>query len=693
MKRRAAILAALAIMAAASGAMAATPTGVLTSLPPAVADRERALIDRLTIERANALAANDARWAARYGDAARRLETAEHDLRLQSSQSAEAIARVQAEKAALAERIAQQDRAYAAELAAYRELMTGIVTQASPEKRSALERYAAGDRLGAFPVLEQLTYAENAARDKAAETIAAEADARRRQANAENLRGLGAQALDMVSRGEFTIDRAIPIWEQVTKLTPDDHWAWISLGRLYEQAGRIQDEKRAFEASLPVAKDDRARAVSLASIGDTLLPLGDFAGARRAFEDALVVLRRLQQENPGVATDIDLALGTFKLANAVYRQGDTEGALTGYFQALAIADTQTEPSEWFQNFIPFCLGFITDAQIKAGDLTGARTSMERGLLVTKEALAASPNDIGDQRAYATALTHKGDVEKAEKKPRDALESYRQAGAIFERIAALDPGHQDNKYNAAIAIERIGDAQEAVGDLAGAETSWRRLVQLNEELLAVDETSLNRIHVLNGSLRRVGDLLTNQEKTIEAAVFYRRLIELSDRGLARMPGHIELLDDLYGGLDCLGRLLLNQGDYAGANAIYVRALGMSETYVRGAPNDPDVLRALGIVTRRLALTYAKLGDLNAARPLYERSVTATQTVARLKPSNEAAYEVLHAMIGRAENIGGEAAWRDLVAHMVEMDRAGILAEADKGYIETARARLAAAQGGI
>lgn len=692
MIRRAAILAAICVMAAAPQARAAPPTAVLTALPSAVPDRERALIDRLTIERANALAANDARWAARFGDAARRLERAEHDLRLQSSQSAEALARVQAEKEALAVKIAEQDSAYAAELAAYRELMTGIVTQASPEKRTALERYASGDRLGAFPVLEQLTYAENAARDKAAETIAAEADARRRKANADNLRGLGAQALDMISRGEFAVDRAIPIWEQVTKLTPDDHWAWISLGRLYEQAGRIQDEKRAFEASLTVAKDDRARAVSLASIGDTLLPLGDFAGARRAFEDAVVVLRRLQQNNPGVDTDIDLALGTFKLANAIYRQGDTQGALTGYFQALAIADTQLEPSEWFQNFIPFCLSFILDAQLKAGDLTGARTSMERALRVTQEALAASPNDVGDQRAYATALTNKGDVEKAEKKPRDALESYRQAGAIFERIAALDPSHQQNKYNAAIAMERIGDAQEAAGDLAGAEVSWRRLVQLNEELLAVDETSLNRIHVLNGALRRVGDLLTTQQKPVEAAVFYRRMIELSDRGLARVPGHIELLDDLYGALDCLGRLLLNKGDYAGAKPIYVRALGMSETYLRGAPNDPDVLRGLGIVTRRLALTYAKLGDLDAARALYERSVDATQTVARVKPSNESAYEVLHAMIGRAENVGGEAAWRDLVAHMEAMDQAGILAEADKGYIQTARTRLAEARGG-
>jgi hypothetical protein len=107
MHMRALLLAALLVLAPAA-ALAAPATPV----PPAASSvqREQALIERLTIERANALAANDARWASQYADRARRLEAAEKALRAAQSTNAAELARLTAEKKALADEIAHTEK-------------------------------------------------------------------------------------------------------------------------------------------------------------------------------------------------------------------------------------------------------------------------------------------------------------------------------------------------------------------------------------------------------------------------------------------------------------------------------------------------------------------------------------------------------------------------------------------------------
>lgn len=693
MIRRAALLAAMSLLTAAPAL--GSPLSVLSTLPAAVADRERALIDRLTIERANALAANDARWASRYGDAARRLEAAEARLRGQAQASAAELTRLQAEKAALADQIADQNRDFAAELAAYRELMTGLVTQASPEKHQALERYASGDRLGAFPILEQITYAENTARDKAAATIAAEADARRRAANAENLRGLGAQALDMVGRGEFAVDRAIPIWEQVTALDPADHWSWIQLGRLYGQAGRVTDQKRAFEASLTAAKDDRAKAVSLASIGDVQLPLGDFVGARRSFQAALSVLEGLAQNAPSADADFDVALATFKLANLDYRAGDLRRAIAGYQRALAIADrraAEADQSVRFAPMISFVLGFLSDAQRKAEDIAGARASAERALTIERAYSIAHPNDLHADKGLAEALTRVGAVEQEEGANEKAIGLYQQAIGLLEAASAKDVSNLDFKNSLAVVLERMGDVQLASGDSAGAEATYRRLIALAEGLLSVDGASLSRINSLSLAVWRLGDVQVARGDKAGAYASYKRMADLSDQGLARSPGNPDMLANLQGALDSMGRISLEQRNFADARAAYERSQAINSQQAAAAPDDLGLTRSDGIISRRLGNALVGLNDRAGARSAYDRAIAATRKVAAARPGRDSQSEVMFALIAAADNLNDPADWRALVTQLELMDRQGLLTPGEKAYLEEKRRALASPGGG-
>jgi hypothetical protein len=89
-----------------------------------------------------------------------------------------------AEYATLVETIAKRDNTARVEIEQYRREAENLVARASPQMRRALERFADGDRVGSWPVIEAETQARVRARLAAADAAAA-AD----RAEIERLRG------------------------------------------------------------------------------------------------------------------------------------------------------------------------------------------------------------------------------------------------------------------------------------------------------------------------------------------------------------------------------------------------------------------------------------------------------------------------------------------------------------------------
>jgi len=153
-----------------------------------------------------------------------------------------------AERDQLVERMAQGDRQYAAEVDEFRRQIAGLTGSASPELREAMQRFADGDRRGAFPVIEQIVEAENRAAERATAVR-----------SAERLREVASLALIMMDRGEKTTVEVLALWERVQAMDLRHHWGWVELARLCVQAGDLARARRAAEQSLEAAADDRAR--------------------------------------------------------------------------------------------------------------------------------------------------------------------------------------------------------------------------------------------------------------------------------------------------------------------------------------------------------------------------------------------------------------------------------------------------
>jgi len=119
------------------------------------------------------------------------------------------LAGVTAERTRLSDQLAARDLEFAAERAALLEQLTGIVSQASPEKRAALERFAAGDRIDAYAVIEEMTLAENRARERAAIAV-----------SVANLRSLEPLLRDMLGRGEKTLADFVSHYQAILAIDP-----------------------------------------------------------------------------------------------------------------------------------------------------------------------------------------------------------------------------------------------------------------------------------------------------------------------------------------------------------------------------------------------------------------------------------------------------------------------------------------
>ncbi len=238
------MLAGVLVAGAASTPAAAAPAA-------AEADRDqadRALIEQLTAARAADLARERKRADDRELEKLEKLE--EQDKALRAALAKVSATRAQLDKTrrqrdelarerrALVDELTARDRLLEAEVTAYREAVTKLAETPNAKKRAALQRYADGDRIGGFAVLEDITRAENDARAKTAAI-----------ANAANLRELAALAYEMKDRGEKTTAEVVALYEEITKLDAGVMLDWALLSLLHDEAGRLSDAKRAAEAA------------------------------------------------------------------------------------------------------------------------------------------------------------------------------------------------------------------------------------------------------------------------------------------------------------------------------------------------------------------------------------------------------------------------------------------------------------
>ena len=232
--------------------------------------------------------------------------------------------------------IAEREARAQAEIAAYRAEAQGLAARATPEKLTALQRFADGDRTGAWPVLKEITEASVKARMAAAAKAAA-----------QELRELARLREIMRENGEARAQEVLVLWDEAATLDPTDVWTHVFRARLATELGELKRAAGALETAMSVVRDDREQAVILNELGNVHVSQGQLGAALQRFEQGLAIAQRLAQADPSSATlQRDLSVSLNEIGDVLVAQGQLGAALQRFEQGLAIRQrlAQDDPS-------------------------------------------------------------------------------------------------------------------------------------------------------------------------------------------------------------------------------------------------------------------------------------------------------------------------------------------------------------
>ena len=209
-----------------------------------------------------------------------------------------------------------------------------------------------------------------------------------------------------IEREALDYERATQTLSEVTRLAPDDVWAFIDLGDLYEITGSLDEAAKAFRNAAEAAQrqgDERGLSVAFIKIGDVQMAQGNLAGALKSYYDSLAIAERLSKSDPGNAVwqrDLrpwqcrlagDLSVSYNFVGNVQMAQGDLDGALKSYRESLATAErlAKSDPSNAFWQRD---LSVAGEVQAEQGDLAGALKSYREGLAIVERLAKSDPGN-------------------------------------------------------------------------------------------------------------------------------------------------------------------------------------------------------------------------------------------------------------------------------------------------------------
>jgi tetratricopeptide (TPR) repeat protein len=535
--------------------------------------------------------------------------------------------------AALVGAVAERDAASHAELAAYHAEVQAMAATATPERTQALQRFADGDRVGAWPVLEALRLAE----DRAIESAA---NARR----AVRWRGDAALRLVMRDHGEATTADALRLYDEAARLDPSDFWTQIWRTRLSQEAGDLEGAQAAADAAARAAPDARLRAVALSEHGAIAAARGDHQGALDDAQAVLVIYRRY------------------------------------------LASEAMPPPEISRGLV-VVLRQVGRQQAALGQLEPAAASLEEAVRSARQSHAAEPADARMALDLTAALQSQGDIHRARGDLTAAKACFDEAIAIERRLLAADPASLRLKFDIAVFLDEIGALQALAGDEPGAVASGREALGLLRAIVAADPGSVvyrrGLANMLGKSAQRA---IAGGDKTAAEAALTEGVALL--RPLAQ-AGSADARQDLAALLGQLGGLAMARGDLTLALAHLREASAIIDALLAQGAATLDVQRSRWGVLAQIGDVQLTQGDTAGAAASYRQAFVGLRDLMQANPSSgQLQLDVGLAMVKLAALPGATVKWALVVQYFEHLQSQGLLPPAGTPILDDARRRAAA-----
>ncbi|MGI9087807.1 MAG: protein kinase domain-containing protein [Chthoniobacterales bacterium] len=329
------------------------------------------------------------------------------------------------------------------------------------------------------------------------------------------------------------------------------------------------------------------------------------------------------------------------------------GIITTGWEARRAESQRARAEHRFDELRRLARSLIFEIHDSVADLPGS--TVTRQLIVGRalEYLNSLAQESGDDpslsRELASAYVKVGNVQGNPNNSNlgdtaGALESYRKAQAICDRLLATNPADTQAQRTLGVVQEKISDVQAAMGNLPAAVANAQRSLGAFTKLAQADPTAIAAQQSLAISLFKAGDVFGNPNfpnngDAAGALQLYQRARALlqslpasnaDDFKTQRLLGLVE---------ERLGTMMELSGDVAAARTQYHDSEVIRLRLAQEHPENADAVRDAAVAHEKMANVLAATGDLEAALQARQQSLAIFARLAQADPQNVLAQQSL------------------------------------------------------
>lgn len=243
-----------------------------------------------------------------------------------------------------------------------------------------------------------------------------------------------------------------------------------------------------------------------------------------------------------------------------------------------------------------------------GDSAGAMQSYRKALAITERLLASQPADKQARRSLAIVYEKMSDLQDAGGDIAMAVRSAQNSLGIFKALAEADPSNIQAQQSLAISYVKSGDFLgnsnfPNLGDLSSALGYYQSSKAILQSLYSADRTDFKTRRLLGLIFERIGGVLESQGNVGEALENYRQSLAIREPLAADNPTNTDAVRDMAIAHEKIGNVLAAAGKLTAALESRKKSLNIFSDL---AKDDPQNVQA----RQSLAISYDYMGDLLA-----------------------------------------------------------------------------------
>jgi len=272
-----------------------------------------------------------------------------------------------------------------------------------------------------------------------------------------------------------------------------------------------------------------------------------------------------------------------------------------------------------------------------GDTAGALQSYRKALAIAERLTAVNSADAQAYRFLGVISEKMSDVQAGTGDVPGAVESARRSLAISRAIAETTPTNPEARQYLAISHIKLGDVLgnsnfPNLGDQAGAMQNYRLSSEILEYLNGTDSANPKTHRLLGLIYERIGTMLELDGKVDEALNTYRQSLAIRDLLATAYPTNTDAVRDAAVAHEKIGNIMTAKGELTEALESRRKSLEIFQSLVHADPQNVQARQSL-------AISYIHFGDVlgNPQAPNLGRQAEALKNY-------QLALEILHATNG-------------------------------------------------